>query len=91
MGYREDDKYVIYPIYFDASISRKDGRRVPKKLSVEKPDVTQIAKIAKNLGFNPTIEEQIAHPKRYWKNEGRVLIDKKQSKQAMITQIANAL
>lgn len=91
MGYREDNRYIIYPIYFDSSVSHKDGRRVSKKLGVEKPDNVRIAKAAKNLGFNPTIEEDCAHPKRHWKQEGRVLIDKKQSKQSMITQIANSL
>ena len=91
MGYRDDDKYIIYPIYFDSLVSRKEGRRIPKKLSIEKPDIIMIARAAKNLGFNPINEENCAHPQRNWKTEGRVLIDKKQSKQSMIIQIANTL
>ena len=91
MGYRQDDKYIIYPIYFDITISRKNGRRVPKDLSVEKPTLSDIFQVAKNLGFHPEIENDAAHPLRHWKKEGRMLIDKKQSKQFMILQIAKSL
>jgi signal recognition particle subunit SRP19 len=91
MGYRKDNKYVIYPLYFDQSISRKDGRRVPTKLSCEKPSITEIAKVAKNLGFNPQIEEEAGHPRRSWKKDGRILIDKKEAKQSIILRIAKSL
>ena len=91
MGYREDDKYIIYPLYFDSSISRKSGRRVPIKLSVEKPSISNISIAAKNLGFQPILEKDCSHPKRSWKNEGRILIVKEDSKQSMILQIAKSL
>jgi signal recognition particle subunit SRP19 len=91
MGYRQDNKYIIYPIYFDANVSRKNGRRVPLNLSVEKPDLSDILKTAKNLGFHPEIENDSSHPLRHWKSEGRILIDKKKSKQSMILQISKSL
>ena len=91
MGYRKEDKYIIYPLYFDATLSRKQGRRIPKNLCIEKPEITQISKSAKNLGFNPFIEEQSSHPRHHWKHNGRIFIDKKQSKQSMIKQIAHTL
>ena len=91
MGYRQDDKYIIYPLYFDSSISRKDGRRIPIKLSVEKPLISEISVAAKNLGFQPILENDCSHPKKSWKNEGRILVDKEDSKQSMILQIAKSL
>jgi len=91
MGYRKDDKYTIYPIYFDSSVSRNNGRRVQNQYSIEKPSVSDIFKIAKNLGLNPVLENDISHPKRHWKTEGRILVDKKGSKQGLITQIAKSL
>jgi signal recognition particle subunit SRP19 len=91
MGYRQDDKYVIYPLYFDASISRKSGRRIPKKLGCEKPTITDLSKVAKNLGFNPLLETDTSHPKKSWRKEGRIRIDKKDSKQSMILRIAKSL
>ena len=49
MGYRSDDKYIIYPFYFDAQISRRKGRRVSKKYAVEKPSIQTLFNIAKSL------------------------------------------
>lgn len=91
MGYREDNQYVIYPLYFDGSVSRKKGRRIPESYALEKPTVEDIAKAAKSLNLQPIIEKEYAHPAKHWKKEGRVLVNKKDSKQATIFQIAKVL
>ena len=86
-----EDKYVVYPIYFDSSVSRFSGRRIPKQKAVEKPTIENIAKSAKSLGLNPLIENDKIHPSRTWKKEGRILIDKKDSKSKLLRQIANRI
>ena len=86
-----EDKYVVWPIYFDKSISRLAGRKVSKKHAVEKPTAENISKAAKSLGFNPILEKECAHPSKNWKKDGRVLIDKKDSKSKLLVQIANRL
>ena len=91
MGYREDNQYMIYPLYFDKNCTRKEGRRLSLKDAVEKPSIEDIAKAAKSLGYNPTVEREIAHPSRNWKKEGRILINKKHSKQQILSQISNLL
>ena len=88
---KDEDKYVVWPIYFDKTISRLDGRKVSKKYAVEKPSSDDIAKAAKSLGLNPVLEKDAAHPSRYWRKEGRILIDKKDSKIKLLRQIANRL
>lgn len=88
---KDEDKYVIWPIYFDKSVSRLNGRKVAKKHAVEKPSVEDIAKAAKSLGLNPVLEKNIAHPSRNWKKEGRVLVDKKDLKSKLLVQISNRL
>jgi signal recognition particle subunit SRP19 len=88
---RGEDKFVIWPVYFDKSLSKLEGRKVPKKNAVEKPSIDDIAKAAKSLGLNPILEKNVAHPSRHWKKEGRVLIDKKDSKSKLLKQIANRL
>jgi len=88
---RGEDKYVIWPIYFDRSVSRLSGRKVSKKNAVEKPNIEDIFKAAKSLGLNPVLEKNVAHPSRTWKKEGRILVDKKDSKSKLLTQIANRL
>ena len=88
---RGEDKYVVWSIYFDKSVSRLAGRKVSKKYAVDKPDIEAIAKAAKSLGLNPVLEKDISYPSRHWKREGRVLVDKKDSKSKILKQIANRL
>jgi len=88
---RGEDKYVVYPIYFDKSVSRLAGRKISKKQAVDKPSLEDISKAAKSLGLNPVLEKEVAYPGRNWKKEGRVLIDKKDSKSKLLVQIANRL
>jgi len=91
MGYRSDDKYIIYPHYFDVQISRRNGRRISKKFAVEKPSIQDLFSAAKGLGFHPILDKEYAHPFRPWKKDGRLLVDKKDSKQKLIRQIAKSL
>jgi len=86
-----ENKYVVWPVYFDKSISRLEGRKVSKKHAVDKPSIEDIVKAAKSLGLNPVLEKEFSHPSRNWKKEGRILIDKKDSKSKLLMQIAKKL
>ena len=88
---KDEDKYVIWPIYFDKSISRLKGRKVARKHAVEKPSIEAISKAAKSLGLNPILQKDCSHPSSHWKNEGRILVDKKSGKSKLLVQIANRL
>ena len=88
---RGEDKYVVWPVYFDKTVSRLAGRKVSKKHAVEKPSTENIVKAAKSLKLNPVLEKDCSHPSKYWKKEGRILIDKKNSKSKLLVQIANRL
>ena len=88
---KDEDKYVIWPVYFDKSVSRLNGRKVSKKNAVDKPSIENISKAAKSLGLNPVLEKNAAHPSRQWKSEGRILVDKKDAKSKLLRQIANRL
>jgi len=84
------DKWVIWPVYFDAEVGRKEGRKIPKELAVKNPTVDEIYMAAKKLGLNPVKEEK-AYPKRWWKKEGRILVDKKERKLEVIRKIAEII
>ena len=88
---RGEDKYVVWPIYFDKSVSRFSGRKVSKKNAVDKPSIEAISKAAKSLGLNPILEKNTAYPSKHWKKEGRILIDKKEPKNKLLVKIANRL
>lgn len=84
------NKWVIWPIYFDADASRGNGRRVAKGLAVRNPSIDEIMKVAKKLGLHP-IKEEKAYPKRWWRKEGRVLVDKNMRKTEIIKSIAELI
>ncbi len=88
---RGEDKYVIWPVYFDKSVSKLHGRKVSKKQAVDKPTIEEISKAAKSLGFNPKIEKNVSYPGRFWKKEGRILVDKKDTKSNILSKIASKL
>jgi signal recognition particle subunit SRP19 len=88
MAHRSDDKYILYPLYFDDSRSRKQGRRVSLDDCIEKPSIEQIAKAAQSLGLHPILEKDACHPSHHWKQDGRVLVDKKDSKEKTLQLIA---
>ena len=66
--------YVIWPIYFDSSISRSECRRVPLSLAIRNPTAEQIAKAARSLGWRVELEPG-SHPAYWWKRTGKVIID----------------
>ncbi len=88
---RDEEKFVLWPSYFDKTRSRLQGRRVSKKHAIEKPTTEAIAKAAKSLGLNPVVEKERAYPADHWKKNGRVLVDKKTAKSKLLVQIANRL
>ena len=88
---KDDHKLIIWPSYFDKKLSRSEGRKVPIKFSLEKPDIEKIAKIAKNLGLSPEMEKNASHPNRPFEKEGRIIIDKTDKKRKIINQISKSL
>ena len=87
----EKKKIVVYPCYFDSTKTRYYGRKVPLSLAVKKPKVEEIALVARKLGLNPIIEREKKHPRTWFFDEGRVLVDKVTSKNYTIKLIAKHL
>ena len=88
---RDGEQLVIWLQYFDKALTRQEGRRVPKKLAVDKPSLEILAKAAKSLHLNPVIEKEAAYPSKSWKQKGRVLVDAKDAKSTILLQIAQRL
>jgi len=88
---REDNKYVIWPAYFDKNLTRSEGRRVPKNFAVENPSIDKIFQIAKELNLNPVLERDTRYPSRPWRKDGRILIDKVKKKEKILLEIAGRL
>lgn len=85
---KRKNKIVIWPIYLNSKASRKQGRRVPLNMAVEDPKAREIYEVAEIMRLNPILEEDKAYPKTWWKEKGRVLVDKTKSKMKIIKEIA---
>jgi signal recognition particle subunit SRP19 len=86
----EKDKLVIWPIYFDAALSRKDGRMVSIQDAVNGPNLDMVITAALKSGFKPEIERDRKHPKTWHQEDasGRILISRNGSKSVALKKIA---
>lgn len=88
---REKNKLVIWPIYLDATKSRREGRLISLKHSVKEPTLKEIQTAAEQLGLNPIAEPDKAYPKSWWEVSGRVLVDKKNPKSETVKLISERI
>ena len=88
---RKLDKAIIWPTYFDAAKTRKDGRRVPKSLAVQSPKIDEIKLAADRIGLRNEIRTEAHFPKSPWTKSGMLLVEKKEAKEKIIQKIAKQL
>lgn len=84
----KDGRWVIWPAYIDAERSRGQGRAVSRRDAVEKPTVDEILVAALEMGFQAEAERDKHYPKEWWEKPGRVRIQKKGPKAALVREIA---
>ena len=63
----------LYPVYFDKSRTRAEGRKVGSELAVENPLARDIVDAVQLLGLGVGLEPEKLHPKD-WANPGRVRV-----------------
>ncbi|TRX94628.1 hypothetical protein FHL15_004400 [Xylaria flabelliformis] len=73
------DYQMLYPVYFDATRTRAQGRRVSANLAVKNPLAREIANACAALRLSPVFEAHRTHPKD-WANPGRVRIALKEAR-----------
>ncbi|KAH8677548.1 signal recognition particle, SRP19 subunit [Xylariales sp. PMI_506] len=78
----------LYPIYFDASRTRAEGRRVPAKLAVRNPLAREIANACAALRLSPVFEAMKSHPQD-WANPGRVRVNLRDPNNPYAKQVKN--
>lgn len=78
----------LYPVYFDASRTRAEGRRVSAALAVKNPLAREIANACSRLRLQTLLEPEKIHPKD-WSNPGRVKVALKKSAASSNGAIAN--
>jgi signal recognition particle subunit SRP19 len=88
---RKQDKIILWPVYFDSTKTRLEGRRVPKSLAAPSPKLEEILKAVERVGLRPEIVADAAHPSSPWQKTGLLVIPKKGSKAEILRKIAKEL
>lgn len=78
----------LYPVYFDATRTRAEGRRVPRSLAVNSPLAREIVNACRDLRLQTLFEPEKTHPKD-WANPGRVKVQPLRAAQAAAEGIKN--
>ncbi len=82
---------VVWPAYIDADKTKSKGRKIPKKLAVASPKLTEIEKAAKKLGYATSTEHDKSYPKEWWEKSGLVMVEKKKPKSDMLKELAKEI
>jgi len=88
---RKLNKFIIWPIYFDQAKTRKEGRRVSKNQAVISPKIAELKEAADKLRLQSEVNLEAHFPKTHWLKSGMLLIEKRESKEEMIKEIAKQL
>lgn len=87
---KDYERLIFWIDYFNSSLSRADGRKVPTNLAVRNPTLQELAKAVERLGVQgePVVA---AHPKRMDVETGYVSIPKSKKKSVMMREISSML
>ncbi|HLI45581.1 MAG TPA: signal recognition particle subunit SRP19/SEC65 family protein [Geobacterales bacterium] len=88
---KKRDYTIIWPSYIEANLSRKEGRRVPLKLAVEKVRLEEIAIAASELSYKYEIINDTAYPRNWWIKGCVKLYPRKDKKTLLLKKIAQKI
>ncbi|HVP93545.1 MAG TPA: signal recognition particle subunit SRP19/SEC65 family protein [Methanoregulaceae archaeon] len=81
---------ILYPCYFDATLRRREGRKVPLSKAVRNPGLPDIETALKKNGVKYRIETK-PHPAHWSEREGRILAEWDKSKGELLKRICSKL
>ena len=87
---KDYNKQIIWLDYFDSSLSRSQGRRVPKNRTIKNPDLNNLISAAERLNLKPK-GQHAKHQKRFSIQSGYISIEKTGKKSSILTEIAKLL
>jgi signal recognition particle subunit SRP19 len=88
---RKQDKIIVWPVYFDSNKTRKEGRKLPKNLTVPTPKTEEIHEASRRLQLQPEMIIEAAYPKTPWQKIGQIKVSKKGSKLQTLRLIAKQI
>jgi signal recognition particle subunit SRP19 len=81
---------ILYPCYFNASLERRQGRRVPLGLAQKGIAMQDLERALKRSKLKYRVETG-SHPAFWHRREGRVVVPWSGSKEALLRRVAGSL
>ena len=73
---RKQNKIVVWPVYFDSTRARGQGRKIPRKYAVLNPKLDEICKALDKLNLKYEVVADAAYPKMPWRRTGVIYVEK---------------
>lgn len=86
-----DKSWVLWPEYFDSNLTRAQGRKVNKNLSVPDPSLEMLSKALQKLGVEFTLEEEKSYPSEWHLKKGRALVPITIAKSQLLVKVGEIL
>ena len=89
---KDYEHIVVWLDYFNKTLPRKKGRRLPKEKCVFDPSLKELIDATKAAGLEPTeTEDQVRFPKRPYVRSGYIVLEKKSTKTSIMNKISEKL
>ena len=85
------NKCVVWLPYLDASKTRREGRRIPKKLALNLPEMEEMVEAAQSLNLNPQPNFEVKYPKSWWQRSGSIVVNKIGSKNQTLLELVKKI
>jgi signal recognition particle subunit SRP19 len=86
---KDYEHIVIWLDYFNKTLSRKKGRRLPKEKCVFDPSLNELIESSKAVGLKPTeTDDKVRFPKRSYVRSGYIILEKKFPKTSILNKIS---
>jgi signal recognition particle subunit SRP19 len=81
---------VIWTVNINKRKSRREGRKIPRRLSVPNVKLSEMVSACKELGIECRAEEK-RYPRCWWEDGGRIIVEKREPKTKLMIKIAGKI
>lgn len=78
---------ILYPCYFNSTLTRQAGRKVPSTRGAKSPTLPDLEHALKKAGIRFRTEQK-SHPAHWFQHEGRAVVTWDKSKGELIRKVA---
>ena len=88
---RLKDVKILWTSYFDSSLTRREGRRLPRGEAVPRPKFEELERACRRLGLEVVEGRKSRYPRNWWLPSGYVAIKSELKKSELIKLVGREL